>query len=77
MAEVHLFIRTDGITLEYNDSALLMFTTDNTALITDLEGEGEYIRDTAIVNIVDSDSKCNTLVKDTRVKFNSLLQGLR
>ena len=60
MANIRLFIRTDGITLEYNDSALLMFTTDNTALITDLEGEGEYIRDTAVVNIVDSDSKCNT-----------------
>ena len=37
---------------------LLRFTPDNPALIPVLEASGEYIRDTATVNIIDNDCKC-------------------
>ena len=57
MAEVRLFTSNDQITLEYDDSVILTFTPDNPALITGLEAQGEYVRDTANVNIIDSDSE--------------------
>ena len=55
--EIHLFTSNDQITLEYDDRVLLVFTPDNPGLIPGVEGIGEYIRDTAIVNIIDNDSK--------------------
>ena len=58
-AQVRIFTTNDFITLEYDDSIILIFTPDNPALIPTLEGFGEYIRDTAIVNIIDDDSKCS------------------
>ena len=47
----------DQITLEYEDRILLTFTPLNEFLIPGVEDLGEYIRDTAIVNIIDNDSK--------------------
>ena len=57
-AEIRLFISNDEITLEYDDRVILSFTPDNPALIPGLEAEGEYVRDTVTVQIIDSDSKC-------------------
>ena len=55
--EILLFTSNDQITLEYDDRVLLVFTPDNPGLIPAVEGVGEYIRDTAIVNIIDNESK--------------------
>ena len=61
-AEIRLFTAKDEITLEYDDRILLMYTPSAAGLIPGVEGEGEYIRDTAIVRIIDNDSKnhCTT-----------------
>ena len=56
--EIRLFTSNDEITLEYDDRVILSFTPDNPALITGLEADGEYVRDTATVHIIDNDSKC-------------------
>ena len=56
-AEVRLFTSNDQITIEYDDRVILTFTPDNPALIPALEAQGEYTRDTANVNIIDSDSE--------------------
>ena len=55
--EIRLFTSNDQITLEYDDRVLFVFTPDNPGLISGVEAVGEYIRDTAIVNIIDNDSK--------------------
>ena len=47
----------DFITLEYDDRVRLTFTPSNPALVPGLEGFGEYIKNTSIVNINDTDSK--------------------
>ena len=52
--EVHLFTINDEITLEYDDSIILNFTSN----IPFSEDQGELIRDTAVVNIIDNDSRC-------------------
>ena len=57
-AEIRLFTSNDEITLEYDDRVILSFTPDNPALITGLAAAGEYVRDTATVNIIDNDSRC-------------------
>ena len=49
--------RNDDITLEYNDIIILEFTPDDPSLIEFLEEDGQYIRDTVIVRIIDNDSK--------------------
>ena len=54
---VHLLPYDDDITLEYDDSVILTFTPNDPDLISSLEAAGEYIRDTATVNIRDNDSK--------------------
>ena len=56
-AEIQLFTSNDDITLEYNDTVILRFTPDNPLLIAGVQDAGEYIRDTAIVYIIDNDSK--------------------
>ena len=56
--DVHLYIRDDDITLEFNEIVVLRFTPINSTLIADIESAGEYIRDTANVHIIDNDSKC-------------------
>ena len=55
--EIRLFTINDETTLEYDDRVILTFTPDIPALIPGLEAEGEYIRDTATVQIIDNDSK--------------------
>ena len=45
------------MSLEYDDSIILVFTPDDPELIPGLEDFGEFIRDTATVNIIDDDSK--------------------
>ena len=56
-AEIRLFIANDGVTLEYEDRVRLEFNLTAADLITGLESFGEYVRNTAIVNIIDNDSK--------------------
>ena len=60
-ADIHLFINNDETTLEYDDSVILIFTPFDPALITALEAEGEYIRDSATVNIIDDNSRCSSV----------------
>ena len=57
LASIRLFSTNDQITLEYEDRVLLTFTPGNPQLIPGLESNGEYIRDTAVVNITDNDGK--------------------
>ena len=49
----------DNITLEYNDRVNLVFTlsSEEVDLLQMLEAEGEYLRDTASVTIIDNDGK--------------------
>ena len=56
-AEINMFIPSDQITLEYNDTVILRFTSTIPDLITGLESEGEYIRSSVMVHIIDHDSK--------------------
>ena len=46
----------DETTLEYDDSVNFIFTPHNPPLIYGIEDAGEFIRDTATVNIIDTDS---------------------
>ena len=52
--EIHLFAANDETTLEYEDRVLLRFTADRLEVIHAIEAAGEYVRDTASVNIIDS-----------------------
>ena len=56
---IQLFSDNDAITLEYNDTVILRFTANSglAPLISQLEMAGEYVRDTAIVDIIDNDRK--------------------
>ena len=56
-AEIRLFTASDEVTLEYEDRVLLNFDPIFTNLIPRLEALGEYVRNTAIVNIIDNDCK--------------------
>ena len=56
-AEIRLFIANDEVTLEYEDRVRLNFVPTAAILITGLESMGEYVRNTAIVNIIDNDCK--------------------
>ena len=60
-AEIRLFTANDEVTLEYDDKIRLKFDPASADLITALEGFGEYVRNTAFVNIIDSDCKHNTI----------------
>ena len=55
---VRVFPVNDEITLEYDDRVLLRFTPAVTNLFSNLANQFEYIRDTAVVNIIDNDRKC-------------------
>ena len=57
MLFINLLTANDDITLEYDDRVKLTFTPSSADLLSDVESLGEYIRDTATVNIVDNDSK--------------------
>ena len=52
-----MFTANDELTLEYEDRILLTYTPSASGLIPGLEAAGEYVRDTAIVHIIDNDSK--------------------
>ena len=56
--EMRLFPLNDFTTLEYDDRVRLTFTASNPALFPGLEAAGEFIRNIAIINIIDDDSKC-------------------
>ena len=56
-AEIRLFTANDEVTLEYDDRVRLDFIPTAAGLITGLESMGEYVRNTAIVNIIDNDCK--------------------
>ena len=56
-AEIRLFTANDEVTLEYEDRVQLNFIPTAADLITGLESMGEYVRNTAIVIIIDSDCK--------------------
>ena len=56
-AEIRLFTANDEVTLEYEDRVRLNFDPIPADLITGLESLGEYVRNTAIVNIIDNDCK--------------------
>ena len=56
-AMIELHTSNDDITLEYDDTVILVFTPDEDDLIEFYEGEGEYIRDSVVVHIVDNDRK--------------------
>ena len=56
-AKIRLFTINDAITLEYEDSVILRFNPASPLLIPGVEGVGEFIRDTATVNIIDNDRK--------------------
>ena len=55
--DIRLSTVNDRISLEYNDRILLRFIPFSFILIPDIENVGEYIRDTATVNIIDDDCK--------------------
>ena len=57
--DIQLFTRNDDITLEYADTVNLTFIVNSglSGQIQQLEAAGEYIRDLAIVDIIDNDRK--------------------
>ena len=57
--DIQLFSRNDDITLEYNDTVVLRFIVNPglAGLIQHIEAAGEYLRDNAIVNIIDNNRK--------------------
>ena len=57
--DIYLFVVNDDLTLETDDRVQLIFTPTNTDIIHSLESAGEYVRDSAIVNIIDNDCKCS------------------
>ena len=66
-ADIRLFITNDDTTLEYNDYVILTFTPANPGAIDGLEGVGEYVRNSAIVNIIDNDRKCYKVCEFTPI----------
>ena len=66
---MRLFPIDDFVTLEYNDRVQLSFFPSNTLLFTTLEDQGEFIRHTTIVNIIDNDSKCFYSIIILCIKF--------
>ena len=56
-AEIRLFTANDEVALEYEDRVKLNFDSTSDDLITVLQILGEYVRNAAIVNIIDNDCK--------------------
>ena len=56
-ATIPLLATKDGITLEYNDSVVFTFSLSFPGIIQVLKDAGEFLRDTATVNIIDVDCK--------------------
>ena len=55
--EIRLLTYDDVVTLQYDRTAILRFTPTYSGFIDGLESIGQFIRDTATVNIIDNDSK--------------------
>ena len=55
--DVRLYTTNDDIALEYDDTVILEFEPLYPQYMEELERKGEFIRDSAIVNIIDNDSK--------------------
>ena len=64
-AEIRVFTTNDETTLEYDDRVLLTYTPSVAGLILGVEGAGEYVRNTAIIRIIDNDRKfhCTTILQ--------------
>ena len=57
-ADIHLFTIKDEITMDYKDTFILKFTPEFSDLVQSIEEkEGEFVRHTAIVNIINKTSK--------------------
>ena len=54
---IELHTRNDAVTLEYDDTVLLLFSPDEDDLIEFYEEYGEYIRNSVVVRIIDNDRK--------------------
>ena len=57
VAHIELRTRNDAVTLEYDDTVILVFSPDVSDLIEFYESEGEYIRDNVVIHILDNDRK--------------------
>ena len=55
---IRLSVLDDDTTLEYDERIILIFSPDVPGFIGMVEEFDEYIRDTAIVNVIDNDGKC-------------------
>ena len=55
--EINIKMIDDDISMETNESVILRFVPHRDDLCF-LEAKGEYVRDTATVNIIDNDGKC-------------------
>ena len=55
--DITFFTQSDEITLEYDDQVELVFTPNDEGIISQFENEGEYVRNTAIVKIIDNNCK--------------------
>ena len=53
--DIRLFILNDEFTLEYNDRVQLRFNPTEASVMSALASYFEYIRDNAIINIIDKD----------------------
>ena len=71
-AEIRLFISNDQLALETNDRVLLTFTPGNPQLIGGVEGAGEFIRNSAVVNIIDNDCEYSYLCQSVCVALQAL-----
>lgn len=70
--EIRFYSSRDLVTLEYDDTVILKFTSDHPHLNSGLEMEGEFLRDSVTVNIIDNNSECiNALIS-----VSSLSQSL-
>ena len=54
-ALIELRTRNDAVTLEYDDTVILLFSPDESDLIEFYESVGEYIRNSVTVHIIDTD----------------------
>ena len=57
--QISLFASIDDISLEIGDRINLMFRPEDPSVVQDIENNGEFIRDTATVNIIDINRKYN------------------
>lgn len=52
-----LYITSDDLTLEYDDTVVLKFNPRSSDYVMWIESQRDFIRGTATVNIIDDDSK--------------------